>query len=58
MFGGEVIWVHWLDINNRTAAMGNPDGGGFGLWTVAENPATDCALREKYLIGTDMICAA
>lgn len=24
--GEEVIWVHWLDFDNRTAALGNPDG--------------------------------
>lgn len=24
--GGEVVWVHWLDFDNRTAALGNPDG--------------------------------
>lgn len=25
--GDEVIWVHWIDADNRTAALGNPDGG-------------------------------
>ncbi|CUH77640.1 lipocalin family protein [Tropicibacter naphthalenivorans] len=25
-FGSEAIWVHWLDADNRTAALGNPDG--------------------------------
>lgn len=24
---GEAIWVHWLDVDNRTAALGDPDGG-------------------------------
>ncbi|WP_418594206.1 lipocalin [Ponticoccus sp. (in: a-proteobacteria)] len=24
--GDEVVWVHWLDFDNRTAALGNPDG--------------------------------
>ena len=28
--GEEEIWVHWLDINNRTAAMGEP--GGARMW--------------------------
>jgi apolipoprotein D and lipocalin family protein len=24
--GGQPFWVHWLDINNRTAVIGSPDG--------------------------------
>jgi len=24
--GGLQFWVHWLDINNRTAVIGSPDG--------------------------------
>lgn len=24
--GGQQFWVHWLDINNRTAVIGSPDG--------------------------------
>ena len=24
---GQQIWVHWLDADNRTAAMGDPQGG-------------------------------
>ncbi len=24
--GGEPVWVHWIDADNRTAALGNPDG--------------------------------
>lgn len=24
--GDETLWVHWLDFDNRTAALGNPDG--------------------------------
>jgi len=24
--GGQTFWVHWLDINNRTAVIGTPDG--------------------------------
>lgn len=28
--GNEAIWVHWLDIDNRTAAMGEP--GGKRVW--------------------------
>ena len=24
---GEAIWVHWLDVDNRTAALGDPDDG-------------------------------
>lgn len=27
---GETIWVHWLDADNRTAAMGEP--GGARVW--------------------------
>ncbi|MGH1414626.1 MAG: lipocalin [Pelagimonas sp.] len=30
LLGGDEIWVHWLDINNRTAAMGEP--GGKRVW--------------------------
>lgn len=25
--GQEVLWVHWIDADNRTAAMGEPGGG-------------------------------
>lgn len=25
--GAEVLWVHWLDFDNRTAALGDPGGG-------------------------------
>ena len=24
--GGEAIWVHWIDADNRTAALGDPEG--------------------------------
>lgn len=24
---GQTVWVHWLDADNRTAAMGDPGGG-------------------------------
>lgn len=24
--GDEALWVHWIDFDNRTAALGNPDG--------------------------------
>ncbi|SMX44865.1 hypothetical protein MAA8898_03079 [Maliponia aquimaris] len=27
MLGGQAVWVHWLDADNRTAAMGDPGGG-------------------------------
>lgn len=26
LLGEEQLWVHWLDADNRTAAMGNPEG--------------------------------
>lgn len=26
MLAGRRIWVHWLDADNRTAALGDPDG--------------------------------
>ncbi len=26
LFGEDPVWVHWLDVNNRTAAMGDPNG--------------------------------
>lgn len=26
VMGDEQLWVHWLDADNRTAAMGNPQG--------------------------------
>ncbi|WP_353471949.1 lipocalin [Salipiger sp. H15] len=25
--GAETVWVHWIDADNRTAAMGEPGGG-------------------------------
>lgn len=28
--GGDQLWVHWLDADNRTAAMGDP--GGARVW--------------------------
>ncbi|WP_299933919.1 lipocalin [uncultured Pelagimonas sp.] len=30
LLGDEEIWVHWLDINNRTAVLGEP--GGRRVW--------------------------
>ena len=24
--GRETVWIHWIDADNRTAALGNPDG--------------------------------
>ncbi|WP_420861033.1 lipocalin family protein [Algirhabdus cladophorae] len=33
--GGQQFWVHWLDINNRTAVIGSPDGR-FG-WIMDRN---------------------
>lgn len=23
---GEALWIHWLDVDNRTAALGDPEG--------------------------------
>ncbi|MDA7424207.1 lipocalin family protein [Thalassococcus lentus] len=27
VMGNEEIWVHWIDADNRTAALGEPNGG-------------------------------
>lgn len=34
----EEIWVHWLDINNRTAAVGEPGGGRVWIMDKSGNP--------------------
>ncbi len=37
--GDEVIWVHWLDFDNRTAALGAPGGGRVWIMDRSGRPA-------------------
>ena len=36
--GDAVWWVHWLDVDNRTAAIGDPDGD--FVWIMDRTPAS------------------
>lgn len=47
--GGEDIWVHWLDINNRTAALGNPDGARVWIMDRQGNPGERLNAARKIL---------
>lgn len=35
-FGGRDVWVHWLDVSNRTAALGDPNGS--RVWIMDRSP--------------------
>lgn len=43
LLGEERIWVHWLDADNRTAAMGEP--GGKRVWIMDRSGAPGDRLR-------------
>lgn len=49
MLGGEEIWVHWLDINDRTAALGNPDGARVWVMDRQGNPGERLKAARKIL---------
>lgn len=46
--GDERIWVHWLDADNRTAAMGEP--GGKRVWIMDRSGAPGERLRAARTI--------
>lgn len=47
--GDEEIWVHWMDINNRTAALGNPDGTRVWIMDLEGNPGERLKAARKIL---------
>ncbi|MCC1491898.1 lipocalin family protein [Cognatishimia sp. F0-27] len=48
-FGDEDLWVHWLDINNRTAAIGAPSGGRVWIMDRTGQPGERRAAARKIL---------
>ncbi|EIE52231.1 Lipocalin family protein [Citreicella sp. 357] len=47
---GDPLWVHWLDADNRTAALGSPNGG--RVWIMDRNGAPGERLRAAHEILT------
>lgn len=47
--GDEDIWVHWLDINNRTAALGNPSGARVWIMDRQGKPSERLQAARKIL---------
>lgn len=49
MLGNEEIWVHWLDINNRTAALGSPNGTRVWIMDRTGRPGDRLTAAQKIL---------
>ncbi|MDU8913105.1 lipocalin [Aestuariicoccus sp. MJ-SS9] len=49
LVGGDPVWVHWLDIGNRTAALGDPNGSRVWIMDRTGAPGDRLAAARKIL---------
>ncbi|WGW02938.1 lipocalin/fatty acid-binding family protein [Tropicibacter oceani] len=47
--GEQAVWVHWLDADNRTAALGDPAGGRVWIMDRGGKPAERLAAAREIL---------
>jgi apolipoprotein D and lipocalin family protein len=47
--GGAPLWVHWLDFDNRTAALGAPDGSRVWIMDRSGAPAERLSAAREIL---------